>query len=262
MVQIDASSLSIRQINTQLRAAAQEWCARGQPVDQDLVLLNPDARHNLGVGMVHPVRMTIKGSAGYFCMGLCDLPIVHVQGNVGWGFADNLLAGRMVVDGNAGAVCGVGMRDGAILVRGNLGSRAGQVMKGGSILCCGNAGFRAGSMMMGGIIVILGDAAEALAEFMMDGEIYVAGEIKTLGQDAVSADLREGDAQKVAELLEQHSIESPVAPDAFKKVISDQRALRYQEYERGELLFNQAQETKAAAVAADGNRDVMTFDAD
>ena len=212
--------------------------------------------------MVHPVRLVIKGSAGYFCMGLCDSPTVRVEGNVGWGFADNLLAGRMVVEGNAGAVCGVGLRDGDILIRGNLGSRAGQVMKGGSIVCGGNAGYRTGSMMMGGTIVVLGDAHEALGEFMMDGEIYVAGQITNLGDDAVNAPLRDGDSQKIKTLLQIHGIEPPVPPDDFKKVISDQRALRYQEYEKGELLFNNAQEQKARAVTADGNRDVMTFDSD
>ena len=90
-------------------------------------------------------------------------------------------------------------------------------MKGGSIVCCGNAGYRAGSMMMGGTILILGDAHEALGEFMMDGEIYVAGKIVNLGQDAVDSTLREGDAQKISSLLEQHEIKPPVQPDQFKR---------------------------------------------
>ena len=262
MVQIDASGLSIRQINTELRATAEQWCADGGQNGQPLVLVNPDARHNLGVGLVHPVHLTIKGSAGYFCMGLCDSPTVHVEGNVGWGFADNLLAGCMVVDGNAGAVCGVGMRNGSVVVRGNMGSRAGQVMKGGTIICCGNAGYRAGSMMMGGTIVMLGNAAEALGEFMMDGEIYVAGRITSLGDDAVQADLRDGDAERLTELLDRHDVRSPTAPENFKKVISDQRALRYQSYEKDELLFNEARRQKAERATGDGNRDVMTFDSD
>ena len=262
MVEIDASTLTIRDINTQIKAAAEQLCAEGRQDSESIALLNPDARHNLSVGLVHPVRLMIKGSAGYFCMGLCDAPVVHVEGNVGWGFADNLLSGWMVVDGNAGAVCGVAMRDGEILVRGNIGSRAGQVMKGGSIICCGDAGYRAGSMMMGGTILILGDAHDALGEFMMDGEIYVAGKINKLGQDAVSSTLRKGDAEKISNLLEQHEIEPTIRPDQFKKVISDQRALRYHEYEKGELLFNESQKKKAQTVAADGNRDVMTFDSD
>ena len=177
MVQIDASGLSVRDINTKLRAAAEGICAQDKQDSDEIVLLHPAAQHNLGVGMIHPVKLTIKGSGGYFCMGLCDGPVVHVEGNVGWAFGDNLLSGSMVVEGNAGAVCGIAMRDGELLIRGNLGSRAGQVMKGGSIVCCGRAGYRAGSLMMGGRLVILGDAEQNVGEFIMDGEIFVAGKI-------------------------------------------------------------------------------------
>lgn len=251
MVEIDASELSLREINTRLRAAAE--------TTDKITLKNPDARHNLAVGVTRPVHLHVQGSAGYFCAGLCDGITVDIDGNVGWGFGDNLMNGLLRVAGNAGAVCGVAMRSGHILVNGNLGSRAGQVMKGGSIICRGNAGFRVGSMMMGGTIIILGDAREAVGEFMMDGEIYIAGDITSLGQDAVAVDLHNDDRPKVNNLLAQHglSYDGPL-----KKIISDQRALRYAEYEKGELLFAEAQAEKAEAVVDDGNRDVMTFDSD
>jgi glutamate synthase domain-containing protein 3 len=132
-------------------------------------------------------------------------------------------------------------------------------MKGGSIVCCGNAGFRAGSMMMGGVIVVLGDAREALGEFIMDGQVFVAGRILSLGEDAVEAELHDGDEELIAQVLARHGL-THAGP--FRKIISDQRALRYAEYEKGELLFNEAQEKKADAVSADGNRDVMAFDSD
>lgn len=251
MVEIDGGQLSVREINVEIRAAAEQ-------VDE-ISLLNPDARHNLAVGLTRPVKLTVAGSAGYFCAGLCDSPQVHVKGNVGWGFGDNLMSGLLEVDGNAGAVAGVGMRDGRILVRGNVGSRVGQVMKGGTIVCCGNAGYRAGSMMMGGVVIVLGDARQGLAEFIMDGEIYVAGKIDSLGDDAVVTELRDDDRQRVDAILASHGLKHD---GALQKIISDQRALRYAEYEKGELLFSDAQQQKADAAAADGNRDVMSFDAD
>ena len=262
MVEIDARGLTTREINTQLRAAAESICAEGNQDSEEIVLRHPAARHNLGVGLVHPVRIVIEGSGGYFCMGLCDGPQVRVAGNVGWGFADNLLSGQMVVEGNAGAVCGVAMRDGEILVRGNMGSRAGQVMKGGSIVCCGTAGFAAASMMMGGAIVILGDAQDRLGQFIMDGAIFVAGQITSLGEDAAQADILPEDIETIGQLLDRHELKSPVPIEQFKKIVSDQRALRFQEYEKGELLFEKAQAEKAEAVSADGNRDVMAFDSD
>jgi len=167
--------------------------------------------------------------------------------------------GKLRVQGNAGAVCGVAMRSGSILVKGNLGSRTGQVMKGGSIVCCGNAGYRTGSMLMGGTIIVLGDAREAVGEFMMDGEIYIAGDITSLGQDAVETDFLKDDAGNISRILGEYDIEHS---GSFRKIVSDQRALRYQEYEKGELLFDESQEQKALEVAADGNRDVMSFDSD
>ena len=233
MVEIDASELGLRDVNVRLRRAAEQ--------DDHVVLLNPDARHNLAVGLTASVHLSIRGSAGYFCAGLCDGPTVDVEGNVGWGFGDNLMNGVLRVEGNAGAVCGVAMRSGRILVRGNLGSRAGQVMKGGSIVCCGDAGYRAGSMMMGGTMIILGDAHDGLGEFIMDGEIYVAGKVTSLGQDAVEAELQSGDRPRVDQILAEHGLEHD---GPFAKIVSDQRALRYREYEKGELLFEKTGDRK------------------
>ncbi|MAE67416.1 MAG: hypothetical protein CMJ18_24410, partial [Phycisphaeraceae bacterium] len=63
-------------------------------------------------------------------------------------------------------------------------------------------------------------------------------------------------------LLDGVGVEPPVPPAQFTKIISDQRALRYQEYESGELLFGETRDQKTEAVTSDGNRDVMTFDSD
>lgn len=251
MVEIDGSELGVREINVQLRRLATEH--------PDIRLVHPAARHNLGVGLTESVRLTIAGSAGYFCAGLADGPQVRVEGNVGWGFGDNLMNGRLEVLGDAGAVCGIGMRDGAILIRGNIGSRAGQVMKGGSIVCAGNAGFRAGSMMMGGTLIILGDAGDDVGEFMMDGEIYVAGKMPSIGKDAQEVALRPEDAPRVRAILASHEM---TFEGTLRKVISDQRALRYATYEDSEQAFEKARQAKAAVAAADGHRDVMSFDAD
>lgn len=251
MVEIDACDFGIRDLNLRIREAAD--------VHEAITLTHPEARHNIAVGLTRAVHLTIRGSAGYFCAGLVDGPTVDVDGNAGWGFGDNLVNGLLRVAGSAGAVCGVAMRSGHILVRGDVGSRAGQVMKGGTLICTGNAGFRAGSMMMGGILVILGDAQEDLGEFIMDGEIFVAGKIESIGQDAVEAPFEKDQKEQVDMALQRHGL-SHAGP--FRRMISDQRALRYAEYEKGELLFNEAQSQKAEEVAADGNRDVMPFDAD
>jgi len=120
MVTIDLSTTPVRAGNETLRAAAQ----RGE----DLEILNPDARHHIGVGLTAPVTVRIKGSAGLFCAGLSHGARFEVDSNVGWGVGDSMYAGSVVVGGNAGAIAGVALRGGEVVIKGNVGSRAGQVM--------------------------------------------------------------------------------------------------------------------------------------
>ena len=98
MVTIDLASTSVREANELIR----KYGADGTDVE----LVNPDARHHLGVGLVHPINVRIRGSAGYFCAGLTDAARFEVDNNVGWGVGDNMYTGQVVVRGNAGAIPG------------------------------------------------------------------------------------------------------------------------------------------------------------
>ena len=89
MVTIDLADVSVRAVNQKIR----EYGDRGE----DIELLNPDARHHLGVGLTADVNVHIRGSAGYFCAGLTDGPRFIVDNNVGWGLADNMYQGSVVV---------------------------------------------------------------------------------------------------------------------------------------------------------------------
>ena len=93
MATIDLSVTTVREANELLR----KYGADGIDVE----VLNPDARHHIGVGLTHPINVHIKGSAGYFCGGLTDGPRFLVDNNVGWGVGDNMLNGSIVVNGNA-----------------------------------------------------------------------------------------------------------------------------------------------------------------
>ena len=46
------------------------------------------------------MTVRVRGSAGYFCAGLTDGPRFEVDNNVGWGLADNMYRGTIVVGGN------------------------------------------------------------------------------------------------------------------------------------------------------------------
>ncbi len=98
MATLDLAAIPVREANERLRALGEA----GEDVD----IVNPDAQHHVGVGLTAPIRVRVMGSAGYFCAGLTDGPRFEVHGNVGWGLADNMLSGSVVVHGNASAIAG------------------------------------------------------------------------------------------------------------------------------------------------------------
>ena len=216
MVTLDLSQLPVREANERLRESG----AAGEDVE----VINPDARHHIGVGLVHPIKVTVQGSAGYFCAGLTDAAHFEVTHNVGWGLGDNMYSGQVVVGGNAGAIPGVAIRGAEIVIRGNMGSRAGQVMKAGTLCCCGNANFMAGYMMYGGRIVILGDSGERVGEDMTGGELYVAGKVQDLGSDAMLTDTVAAEVDEILEFLDRYSI---AFKGTFQKIVNAGKKLRY-----------------------------------
>jgi glutamate synthase domain-containing protein 2 len=216
MATIDLSVTSVTDANELLR----KYGADGVDVD----VLNPDARHHIGVGLTHPINVHIKGSAGYFCGGLTDGPRFVVDNNVGWGVGDNMLRGSIVVNGNASAIPGVAIRGAEIVVKGNIGSRAGQVMKEGTLLACGNANFMAGYMMYGGRLIILGDAGEKVGQDMTGGNIYVAGRLGEMGTDAMLTDLPQAELDDILAFLDKYKIPFK---GTLQKIVNAGKKLRY-----------------------------------
>ena len=221
MVTIDLAEVSVREANGLI------W--KHGDAGEDVEVLNPDARHHIGVGLTSPIKVKIRGSAGYFCAGLTDQAHFEVENNVGWGLGDNMYAGSVVVAGNAGAIAGVAIRGAELVVRGNMGSRAGQVMKAGTLCCAGNANFMAGYMMYGGRIIILGDSGERLGEDMTGGEIFVGGRLQDLGSDAEVTDMADDELESIREFLDRYQI--PFA-GTFQKVVNAGKKLRYRTTEQ------------------------------
>ena len=216
MAKIDLSVTPVREANELLR----KYGADGVDVE----VLNPDARHHIGVGLTHPINVHVRGSAGYFCGGLTDGPRFIVDNNVGWGVGDNMLGGSIVVNGNASAIPAVAIRGAEIVVKGNIGSRAGQVMKAGTLLACGNASFMAGYMMYGGRLIILGDSGEKVGQDMTGGEIYVAGKLGEMGSDAMLTDLPSAELDSIRAFLDKYEIPFK---GTFSKIVNAGKKLRY-----------------------------------
>ena len=89
MATIDLGAIPVREANELIRKYGDDG--------EDIVVVNPDARHHIGVGLTAPIQIRIRGSAGYFCAGLTDGPKFEVDNNVGWGLGDYMLQGSVVV---------------------------------------------------------------------------------------------------------------------------------------------------------------------
>ena len=58
MVTIDLAKIPVREANERIR----QYGAEGQDVE----IVNPDARHHIGVGLTSAITVKIRGSAGSF----------------------------------------------------------------------------------------------------------------------------------------------------------------------------------------------------
>src|SRR5207249_5449750 len=102
----DAKDLSTRKINLELR-----WLLYEQGI-KDVTVLNPGAKHSLGVGILTRCKITFDGSLGYFGCGVIDGPEIHITDRVGWSACENMMSGVVVIDSNAGSLTGAAMRGG------------------------------------------------------------------------------------------------------------------------------------------------------
>jgi glutamate synthase domain-containing protein 3 len=212
-VSISCQGKSTREINREIRAAI----AGGQ---QEIRVQEPDARHNLGVALLQPVKVIFEGSVGYYCAGMSDGAQVEVRGSAGWGAAESMMGGTVVIDGNAGSGVAASIRGGTVVVKGDAAARAGVSMKGGTLLIGGHCGYMAGFMMQKGRIIICGNADDALADSMYEGTVFVGGQIRELGNDAVITEPTAEEQTSLNELLATYKI---AAPKAFKKVVSGRK---------------------------------------
>jgi glutamate synthase domain-containing protein 3 len=220
---LDCGDLPTRAINQAICAAI----ADGANV---IRLLQPAARHNLGVGLPRGVTLTIAGSAGYYVAGLNDGADVRVEGGAGWGAAESMREGTVVVDGDAGNAVAASVRAGTVVVRGNASTRAGIAMKGGLLIVAGDVGPMAGFMMQKGILVVCGRAADGVADSMYAGTVFLGGGHGELGADAVFEDVTEADRELVGAALDRWRVAPP--PGGFRKLVAGRRLWNFQQSER------------------------------
>jgi methylamine---glutamate N-methyltransferase subunit B len=224
--EIDARKLTTRDLNTSIK----ELISKGRK-KQTIEILNPDARHNMAVGIVHPCRITFQGSVGYYCSSYCDGVDVTIEGNAGWGLGDNLMSGRIAVLGDSGASTGASMRGGAIIVNGNAGARLGISMKGGELIVTGNSGFLTGFMMQKGRVIVLGNVGDAGGDSMYEGIVYFGGRVDSLGADAIVEAVSPEEYREVSDSLEKNRIPNRLVPRTLRKIVSSKKLYHYDSLE-------------------------------
>ena len=224
---LDVEKLSAMEANQRIRVLMQEGYG-------SITVLNPGAKHSLGVGILSRLSLKFEGSLGYFGCGLLDGPNVVVTGRVGWSCAENMMAGTLVIEKNAGSTFGAAIRGGDLVCKGDVGSRTGIDQKGGTILVGGRTGAFSGFMMQRGRMVILGDAGKNLGDSMYDGTIYVGGKIADLGVDAVEADMTDLDCQWLKRKLELYGMEAANGIENMTKIVAGKQLWNYDNLEPSE----------------------------
>ena len=225
--EIDAADLDCIDINKQIN----ELMAKGYGT---IVIKNPGSKHSIGVGILNKLNLIIEGSLGYFGIGSVDGPVVRISGRVGWSCAENMMAGKVVVEKNAGSCFGAAIRGGDLICKGSVGARSGIDMKGGTIIVGGDAGAFTGFMMQRGRIVILGDVGINLGDSMYDGTIFVGGKIKSFGSDAIKAKLSSDDVFWLRRKLKVAEIGSDFDVTRMTKIVAGKKLWNYDALEPSE----------------------------
>lgn len=221
----DASGHSTRRINLEIR-----WLLVEKGV-RDITVVNPGAKHSIGVAILERCKLRFEGSLGYFGLGLIDGPEAVVTGRVGWSVGENMMSGVVVIEKNAGSLAGAAIRGGDLVIKGDVGARTGIDQKGGTIIVGGNAGLLTGFMMQRGRQIICGNAGPGLGDSMYDGAIYVGGKVASLGVDCVETDLTDDDKEMLKGKLEYFGLSNP---GTFRKFHCARKLWNYDSLEPSE----------------------------
>ncbi|MCV0428943.1 MAG: protein GlxC [Roseibium sp.] len=206
---LDASEISLRDINTTLQNAANT--RRNEAYE----IVNPRGSHAIAVGLDGPISVTIKGSTGYYCAGMNKDASVTVEGSAGPGVAENMMSGVVTIEGDASQYAGATGHGGLLNIKGNASSRCGISMKGIDIVVHGNIGHMSAFMAQKGNLVVLGDAGDALGDSLYEAQLFVRGSVKSLGADCVEKEVRPEHLELLADLLKQAGADA--SPQEFRR---------------------------------------------
>lgn len=208
---VDLATGPLRDLNARLHAAAADADA-----PRAWRIVNPGGRHNVAVGLDAELDVEIDGHVGYYCAGMNQRATVRVRGNAGVGVAENMMSGRVAVDGDASQSAGATARGGLLVVRGNASARCAISLKGADVVVQGSIGHMGAFMAQSGRLVVCGDAGDALGDSLYEARLYVRGAVAGLGADCVEKELRDEHRAELGALLDAAGVEG-VDPGDFRR---------------------------------------------
>ncbi len=209
MTIVDIEAEGVSKFNQRLHALPADTA------DKEWKVINPYGAHAIAVGLTQPLNVEIEGHVGYYCAGMNKEATITVGGNVGTGFAENIMSGVAHAKGNASQAAGATGHGGTVIIDGDASSRCGISMKGVDIIVGGSVGHMACFLGQAGHLLVCGDAGAHLGDSLYEAIIYVRGEVESLGSDCIEKKMTQQHLEKIANLLEIANIDAD--PKDFRR---------------------------------------------
>ena len=119
--------------------------------------------------------------------------------------------------GDASQAAGATAHGGLLIVDGNAGARCGISMKGVDILVKGSIGHMSAFMAQTGTLMVLGDAGEALGDSLYEAKLFVRGSVQSLGADCIEKPMRDEHHALLHAKLAAAGLEGEVDPAEFRR---------------------------------------------
>ena len=162
--------------------------------------------------------------------------LLEITGSAGWGLAESMLNGHVVVRGSVGNGAAAALRGGTVVVHGDAAARVGVSHEGRHRAGRRQLrGYMAGFMAQKGTLIVCGDAGDAFADSMYETVCFVGGRIAELGTDAVIEAPSPSDLEFLGAMLAEHFPEQvrrhTVAGRDFKKVVAGRKLWNFDKRE-------------------------------
>ena len=189
-------------------------------------IVNPKGAHAVACGLDAELEVEIDGHVGYYCAGMNKLATVVVRGNASTGIAENMMSGKVVVEGSVSQSAAATAHGGLLVVHGDAAARCGISMKGVDIVIRGSVGHLSAFMAQTGCLVVCGDAGDALGDSIYEARLYVRGAVAGLGADCIEKEMRDEHVAQVRDLLAAAGIDD-VDPAEFRRYGSARRLYNF-----------------------------------